>query len=584
MYYISPGTVTLRVARRLRIGWPHQYSAVLGAGSYALTGNDATLTYTPASDTTPDAWSFVDQTSVALSTVIIGAAVTVSGLGPGVSITYNASGGTIDKNGDGNFLGSQILQNGDTFRPRVTSSSGFSTAVSCVVAASPSGVSDTFTATTLASSSFDYYIGPSGSDSNPGTQAQPWAISALNTKRATYAGKRVGLLDGTYNVLAAIGTYPTQTTDVGLGIAGGTSGAHTVIQAVNARAAILDGKMSTLNQATYACGVIGPIGNYVELRDVKIIDAGNSAVMCYSVNDWIVAGCWVTGQFFTAGGGNNSACFRSTITQRGLISNCLIENSGAPGDGNRWSGYLCFGSTDGVIENLTIRVADETDDDINSIHVKNAGGLNANVRNTVRNCYVEARILFEDTGSTGGNNYIHHNVIKSQKGLKVDASARPTLIYNNTLTTLAGFESGGSSGGIKAYPSTGAVHAYNNIFDRAQTGAYGDANYPTSAGARGTIDYNAYLDGTPAPQFQLGAHTNTYNGLAAWTAATGHDSHSATYTAPSYVATGSDAAYYQLSSGSALKNVSTSDGTTGGTPCDPGAWGNSPPSYIGCNF
>src|SRR5688572_5831826 len=44
---------------------------------------------------------------------------------------------------------------------------------------------------------FDYYISPTGSNNNPGTQSQPWALSALSTKPAI-AGKRIGLLDGTY--------------------------------------------------------------------------------------------------------------------------------------------------------------------------------------------------------------------------------------------------------------------------------------------------------------------------------------------------------------------------------------------------
>src|SRR5881394_1643565 len=60
-----------------------------------------------------------------------------------------------------------------------------------------------------AQTSFDYYIGPNGSDSNPGTLSQPWALSALNTKRSTYAGKVVGLLDGTYAIQTLLGAQPT---------------------------------------------------------------------------------------------------------------------------------------------------------------------------------------------------------------------------------------------------------------------------------------------------------------------------------------------------------------------------------------
>ena len=53
---------------------------------------------------------------------------------------------------------------------------------------------------------FDYYVSTTGSDSNAGTLASPWAITAINTKQATYAGKRVGLLPGTYDVSGLMGT------------------------------------------------------------------------------------------------------------------------------------------------------------------------------------------------------------------------------------------------------------------------------------------------------------------------------------------------------------------------------------------
>src|SRR6185312_12245898 len=50
---------------------------------------------------------------------------------------------------------------------------------------------------------FDYYLSPAGNDSNPGTLTSPWAITSLQTSSANWsklAGKRIGLLPGTYNV------------------------------------------------------------------------------------------------------------------------------------------------------------------------------------------------------------------------------------------------------------------------------------------------------------------------------------------------------------------------------------------------
>lgn len=99
-----------------------------------------------SSDTTPDAFSFTDQTDVALSSTITSTAVTITGIDE--SITCSATGGTIDKNSVGSFSSSQSIANNDTIRARHTSSSSNSTATNTAVDCN--GVSDTFTSTTEA--------------------------------------------------------------------------------------------------------------------------------------------------------------------------------------------------------------------------------------------------------------------------------------------------------------------------------------------------------------------------------------------------------------------------------------------------
>ena len=52
------------------------------------------------------------------------------------------------------------------------------------------------------SAGFDFYISPTGSDSHAGTLSSPWAITSLqdtNPNNAKMAGKRIGLMAGTYN-------------------------------------------------------------------------------------------------------------------------------------------------------------------------------------------------------------------------------------------------------------------------------------------------------------------------------------------------------------------------------------------------
>ncbi|HET9868393.1 MAG TPA: hypothetical protein VFQ06_13935, partial [Nitrospira sp.] len=93
----------------------------------------------------PDAFSFTDQFGVATSATITSAAITVSGIDVGASITV--SNGTYDINASGSFTSSAgTVNNGDTVRARHTSSADYSTATNTVVTIG--GVSDTFTSLT----------------------------------------------------------------------------------------------------------------------------------------------------------------------------------------------------------------------------------------------------------------------------------------------------------------------------------------------------------------------------------------------------------------------------------------------------
>lgn len=100
-----------------------------------------------APDTTPDAFTFIDQTNVGTSSTITSPAITVSGLSGGAA-TVTASGGTANINGGAYSASPGTAVNGDLVRARHTSSASLSTAVNTIVTIG--GVSDTFTSTTAA--------------------------------------------------------------------------------------------------------------------------------------------------------------------------------------------------------------------------------------------------------------------------------------------------------------------------------------------------------------------------------------------------------------------------------------------------
>lgn len=107
--------------------------------------NTAIWAQEAADDTTPDQFSFSDQSGVARSSTITSAPVTITGID--ATVAFTATGGTIDVNGDDDFQTSRDVVEGDSIRARHTSSASYLTAVNTVVEGG--GVSDTFTSTTV---------------------------------------------------------------------------------------------------------------------------------------------------------------------------------------------------------------------------------------------------------------------------------------------------------------------------------------------------------------------------------------------------------------------------------------------------
>lgn len=97
-----------------------------------------------APDTTPDAFSFTDQSGVSISSTITSAAITVAGINTAANITV--SGGTYSINGGAYTASAGTVVNGDTVQARHTSSASYLTATNTVVTIG--GVSDTFTSIT----------------------------------------------------------------------------------------------------------------------------------------------------------------------------------------------------------------------------------------------------------------------------------------------------------------------------------------------------------------------------------------------------------------------------------------------------
>jgi len=112
---------------------------------FDISDQNFTITKGANADTTPDAFTFVDQTNVALNSLIMSNAITIAGIDTATLVTV--SGGEYEIDGNNTWLTtSSMVNNGQAIKVRQTSSTSFSTATNTVLTIG--GVADTFTITT----------------------------------------------------------------------------------------------------------------------------------------------------------------------------------------------------------------------------------------------------------------------------------------------------------------------------------------------------------------------------------------------------------------------------------------------------
>lgn len=460
-----------------------------------------------------------------------------------------------------------------------------------------------------ASTTFDYYISPTGSDSNPGTISQPWAITAINTKRSTYAGKTVGLLDGTYYV-AALAKSINDPDRIVLDVASGTAGKPTVIQSVNPRGAIIDGtdgngKRVNAYFTGNGCGLIGQsytqsgdVG-YVTLRDL-VIRKGYRYLVHFRYNAGIADGPRYSGVVIEnceiydinldgRGTGDNIALIMAYTTDGLVVRNCKIYNARGDRTVSDANGYgiQTWSSNNSVFEFNSIS------DCKDGIYVKNAYQTGC----TIRNNYIN---LSDYTGpgttnailglgfSKPGVQHVkaYNNVLIAQNGWRVVGDLGtclqgPCQFYNNTvIASAADF----ASAGVEMLGNGYAQSFYNNIVYHTAASASECGDVTFTAINPGVVNYNSYPKNPKFCTAPNGAlfPTLSYSTLTAMLSALSKDSQSLAGD-PLFTKTGTDAAAYKLQSGSSCKNAGRTGGVSSGSVVDMGAWGGGV-SQVGCDF
>jgi hypothetical protein len=473
---------------------------------------------------------------------------------------------------------------------------------------------------------FDYYISTTGSDSNPGTVAAPWALTSLlssSPNQSKMAGKRIGVIAGTYSVMKLLGiaSYPgNEVMPPLLFVPGGTSANQTVIASCNS-----SGVYAPVGNASGQWAIINGQGTASNNSGGQTLFGSFGSQSAYVTID----GFEVTGAYYhaIAAGNNIGGTFDG-----GRVAGVVIQNNYIHGVTNQIAQenptgitlYTCTGALvhnnyiANITDNYSRATCIETWNTDNSVIQYNTnigsssqpGGIfiknQGNYQNTVRYNHVDLTAAGTQSQGVGGLNadlwgsssnttswygnvVIAYNPVFSNI-IGVAAfpnTAENQLWYNNTFVGIPGV--GDSI--ITRCGAAGTITFYNNI---CYSTSVSIGELVTNVSALALSDYNLYsvlkLASMPNGQYAQEGQSTTYTSIASWatalsSAVVGKDAHSIVSTAPAFVG-GSPALpaqYYQLASGSAGKNAGRTNGQASGSATDMGAWGNGA-TQIGASF
>lgn len=475
----------------------------------------------------------------------------------------------------------------------------------------------------MAATTFDYYISPNGSDSNPGTLAAPWAITAINTKQSTYAGKRLGLLPGTYRVSSLMGTNENV---AALTIAGGSGPSNQTYIGSSDASGIYSRGAATLqaNDNGYYGGGNGnqsPImaarsgANYWTVDGLRFtgfsmwaFHVGNSPSGGACITGWTIQNCEFTGgndQSNTTSNGVNCGVIIVYASVNGLVTNNWFHDNVGSTDTQHWSCVYQWGlgntptagnvySYNTIVKsgNLHGKEAPQYNTEIAYNYIDMTGTLS-----TSEYCGAAIMGFMADGGNAGGTaTKWHHNVIRANVMALDFNNDNPThsytdsplYIYNNTIVLIGKQTNGFVSGGYDGSGSGHQVSAYNNLYyDNGQSvSTYG--YWLTNTDVFALCDYNIYGSWNSFCTVSPGANTSagmvSRGSLSAWASAIGGlEVHSSTNSSNPFASAGVDALQYQIASSSPAYEAGRVGGTPTGAICHVGAWDGTV-TRIGCDF
>jgi hypothetical protein len=452
----------------------------------------------------------------------------------------------------------------------------------------------------------DYYISPTGSTSTgDGSAANPWGIDALGYtnnsgtyfpgKSSTYAGKVVGLMNGTYGLYTLLGLPRAGdwSGDNRLQIKPGSATQPTIIVSQTPQGAILDGQRATIQAAAatldWGDGLIGPCtypyghtGAGITIDGLKFVGGNYRYITNYGgygrggngnngCDNLTVRNCWFTDLSYVTcqSQGKNSSMFYSEGQDHIYVQNCRFDGGNAPSDGGRYNSCQFYSPTnDTLVEYCTVIASASNNSWGGALYWKVGAGPGHNnpvARYNYLDCSAmtsqgsrqQGPISFDGCSTSTSVFQIYNNIFIAALGNpniyagplgQVSGFAGAWDIHDNTF--LGNWSSQGNFFGPWDNLIPKSQNFYRNIICPTSGGGGGqNGDFDlAAANVTGNIDYNIY----PASSVKLcvGNGTSAYTSLSSWQSARGVDMHSVQRD-PGFVGTGTEAAKYMVTGGAA---------------------------------
>jgi hypothetical protein len=484
------------------------------------------------------------------------------------------------------------------------------------------------------SSTFAFYISTSGSDSNSGTLASPWAITAINTKQSVYAGARVGILPGTYDVSGLMGTFhspalminggPNASTPTYIGTSsatgqyqvgtatldakgasgiygGGTSNYCTVIGSAQGQSG---GPGTPTNWGNWILDGLTVVGFSAWALQVGSYDGAGGQMPNTTIQNCTFANSNTAGTNVT---GDHSGPFELYSYTNCTISNCMFSNNtnASSTDNSHFAGITCWGGVGtGASSGLTIQYCTF----LNTCGIYGIYDVGVISGTTINNCYFDMSttggpglsniVAIQGFGNTGAGGLaassFHHNICKggwfmdgTSDNDAQDAWATAASYYNNTYDLAGGAAAAGTGFRFaEASGHSGIFTCYNNLcYDNGMTGSLEWGYNASNTDGFALCDYNIYGSKSFTTYGANGGQGTTQGlSLSTWKTAIGNrEVHSSANSTNPFTNNGAYALAYQVQAGSPAYQAGRVGGVASGAVCNAGAWDGTV-TQIGANL